>query len=134
MIEQVLSNWICWFMLVVAWVAYWQIFTLFVHRNQVIDNDDTFAEQIEKKQFMPSVLVSALPLMGLLGTIVGLQGSFTGMMTQGVDSQVVSAGIADALLTTQMGLVLAIPGWLALAMVKGAVARAWQLRAEHQHG
>lgn len=121
-------------MLLVAWVAYWQIFTLFVHRNHALNYEEELTLQIANKQFIPSVLVSALPLLGLLGTIVGLQGSFTGMMTQGVDSQVVTAGIADALLTTQMGLVLAIPGWLALAIVKGAVARAWQLRMEHQYG
>lgn len=69
-------------------------------------------------EMIPNVLIGALPLMGLLGTISGLQLSFTGMMSQGIDSQVVTKGIADALFTTQLGLVLAIPGWLLMALVK----------------
>jgi len=45
-------------------------------------------------------------------------------MSLGVDSQVVTGGIADALFTTQLGLTLAIPGWLLLMFVNGAVKRA----------
>ena len=81
-------------------------------------------KELTKREMIPAVLVSALPLMGLLGTIAGLQVSFTGMMSLGVDSQVVTGGIADALFTTQLGLTLAIPGWLLLMFVNGAVKRA----------
>lgn len=122
MLEQLTDNTLCWFMLVVAWFAYQQIFTLFSTRQQIAGVPDSEKEHT-KREMLPPVLVGALPLMGLLGTISGLQVSFSGMMTQGVDSQVVTGGIADALFTTQLGLVLAVPGWLMLMGASSAVKR-----------
>jgi biopolymer transport protein ExbB len=110
-------------MLLVAWFAYQQIFVLFTTRKEIAQVRDG-EKELTKREMVPAVLVSALPLMGLLGTIAGLQVSFTGMMSLGVDSQVVTGGIADALFTTQLGLTLAIPGWLLLMFVNGAVKRA----------
>ncbi len=123
MLDQLAGNALCWLMLVVAWFAYQQIFVLFTTRDDIARVHDGEKELI-KREMVPAVLVGALPLMGLLGTIAGLQVSFTGMMTLGVDSQVVTGGIADALFTTQLGLTLAIPGWLLLMFVNGAVKRA----------
>lgn len=116
-----IQNTLCWIMLVVAWFAYQQIFSLYSLRHdfKVLSDDNA----IKEKQMLPKVLINALPLMGLLGTITGLQMSFVGMMTAGVDSQVVTGGIADALLTTQVGLVLALPGWLSLAFVNSALIK-----------
>ena len=68
-------------------------------------------------------MIGALPLLGLFGTITGLQQSFTGMMLQGADSQMVTGGIAQALITTQLGLVLAIPGWLLFTFVNAKSKR-----------
>ena len=123
MIEQLAGNALCWLMLLVAWFAYQQIFVLFTTRKEIAQVRDG-EKELTKREMVPPVLVSALPLMGLLGTIAGLQVSFTGMMSLGVDSQVVTGGIADALFTTQLGLTLAIPGWLLLMFVNGAVKRA----------
>ncbi|KHT53444.1 hypothetical protein RJ43_10350 [Alteromonas macleodii] len=123
MIEQLAGNALCWLMLLVAWFAYQQIFVLFTKRKEIAQVRDG-EKELTKREMVPAVLVSALPLMGLLGTIAGLQVSFTGMMSLGVDSQVVTGGIADALFTTQLGLTLAIPGWLLLMFVNGAVKRA----------
>ncbi len=66
------------------------------------------------------VLLSALPLLGLLGTITGLMKTFREMsLGQGLDQQTyLSSGISEALLTTQLGLVLVIPGLLLLAWLK----------------
>ncbi|MBU2978293.1 MotA/TolQ/ExbB proton channel family protein [Alteromonas sp. C1M14] len=109
-----MGNPLCWAMVIVGWFAFQQIWMLYFTRFEHAE------KSIESTPLMlPSVLVGALPLMGLLGTIMGLEGSFTGMMTEGADSQIVSAGIADALFTTQLGLVMAIPGWLCLTWVKG---------------
>lgn len=129
MIEQLAGNALCWLMLLVAWFAYQQIFALFSSRKEIAKSGGNKKlhdgeKELEKREMVPAVLVSALPLMGLLGTIAGLQVSFTGMMSLGVDSQVVTGGIADALFTTQLGLTLAIPGWLLLMFVNGAVKRA----------
>lgn len=113
MLDLFIGNPLCWAMVIVGWVAFQQIWMLFLTRQQHADKPAD-----SNPLMLSSVLVGALPLMGLLGTIMGLQGSFTGMMTDGADSQIVSAGIADALFTTQLGLVMAIPGWLCLSYVK----------------
>ncbi|TFG52607.1 MAG: flagellar motor protein MotA [Gemmatimonadales bacterium] len=51
------------------------------------------------------------PFVGLLGTTMGIVNSFTGMATSGASGGLaaVSAGIAEALLTTALGLLVAIP-------------------------
>jgi biopolymer transport protein ExbB len=66
------------------------------------------------------VLLGTLPLLGLLGTISGLMRTFREMSRgQGLDQQTyLSSGISEALLTTQLGLVLVIPGLLLLAWLK----------------
>ncbi len=58
-------------------------------------------------------MLSALPLLGLLGTIMGLLTSFHGMSLGANDHEaLVSAGIAEAMLTTQVGLITVVPGWI----------------------
>ena len=61
-------------------------------------------------------------MLGLFGTIVGLLECFIGMASDGVSSELVSGGIGDALLTTQLGITCAIPAWLLHAYVKAC----WQ--------
>ncbi|TQF70514.1 MotA/TolQ/ExbB proton channel family protein [Pseudoalteromonas luteoviolacea] len=56
-------------------------------------------------------LISAQPLLGLLGTIQGLLDTFEFISIFEVLSQqaIMSGGISNALITTKLGLVLAIP-------------------------
>jgi biopolymer transport protein ExbB len=50
------------------------------------------------------------PLMGLLGTVTGMIKAFSAISSRGIsDPQVVSGGIAEALITTAAGLMVAIP-------------------------
>jgi biopolymer transport protein ExbB len=59
------------------------------------------------------ILLSALPLLGLLGTIVGLLTTFRAMAgSRELNQDFVSSGIAAALITTQLGLIMVIPGLL----------------------
>ena len=117
MIMQIADNPLCWVMLLTAWFTYQSIFSM-VAQDKVSSNPSTQAQSASHADALANVLVGALPLMGLLGTISGLQLSFTGMMSGGVDSQLVTQGIAGALFTTQLGLVLAIPGWLMMVCAK----------------
>src|SRR5688572_5800344 len=54
---------------------------------------------------------STAPFVGLLGTTMGIVNAFTGMASQGASGGLagISAGIAEALITTAFGLLVAIP-------------------------
>jgi biopolymer transport protein ExbB len=53
---------------------------------------------------------STAPFVGLLGTTMGIVNAFTGMATSGSGGlSAISAGIAEALITTAFGLMVAIP-------------------------
>ena len=54
------------------------------------------------------------PLIGLLGTLLGIINGLAGIALTGtVDPTALSAGIAEALVTTVLGLVIGIPAWWA---------------------
>jgi biopolymer transport protein ExbB len=56
-------------------------------------------------------LVACSPLLGLLGTVKGMITTFIALGGRGVASMdMLSVGISEALITTQVGLVVAIPG------------------------
>lgn len=61
------------------------------------------------------VIASLAPLLGLLGTVLGMIEAFRAMEVAGdaVDPAVLSAGIWKALLTTAFGLVVAVPAMVA---------------------
>lgn len=61
------------------------------------------------------MLVSVAPLLGLLGTVIGMITTFEslGEMTLFSQSGGIAAGISTALFTTQMALIVAVPGLIA---------------------
>jgi biopolymer transport protein ExbB len=54
-------------------------------------------------------IITASPLLGLLGAVVGLVRVFSGLRPDVTDPAIIAAGIAEALNTTIAGLVVAIP-------------------------
>lgn len=59
------------------------------------------------------ILAAAAPLVGLLGTVTGMIRTFDALTLSGVsNSRAMAGGIAEALITTQAGLVVAVPGLL----------------------
>lgn len=65
-----------------------------------------------------NVLVAVAPLMGLLGTVIGMLTTFNGLASaSGQTVDLVANGIRIALITTQTGLMVAIPGYLLIAEV-----------------
>ena len=66
-----------------------------------------------------NTLVAAAPLAGLLGTVIGMLGTFSGLAAGGSESMsLVAGGIHEALLTTQTGLMIALPGVFASLVIK----------------
>jgi len=63
------------------------------------------------------------PFVGLLGTTMGIVNAFTGMAQQGASGGLagISAGIAEALITTAFGLLVAIPAVMAYNFLSGWV-------------
>ncbi len=74
------------------------------------------------ERFLPwlAVTAAATPLMGLLGTVVGMIKTFTLITIFGSgDPKALSSGISEALVTTELGLVVAIP----TLIIHGALLR-----------
>jgi len=67
-------------------------------------------------------IASVSPLIGLLGTVVGMIRTFNAIQTQGVgDPAALGGGIAEALITTAAGLTVAIPALLGYKYLRGRV-------------
>ena len=68
---------------------------------------------IRSQKFLPSleIIAQVSPLIGLLGTVIGMIDSFNELELGGslVDPSILAGGIWTALLTTAMGLIVAIP-------------------------
>ncbi|MEM1025104.1 MAG: MotA/TolQ/ExbB proton channel family protein [Myxococcota bacterium] len=70
--------------------------------------------ELNKFRVLTKVIVAVSPLLGLLGTVSGMIETFSalGDMTLFSQSGGIAGGISQALLTTQFGLSIAIPGLL----------------------
>jgi biopolymer transport protein TolQ len=70
------------------------------------------AERDAMARFIPwlATIGSVSPLMGLLGTVLGVMDAFIGIATRGSGNiSAVAPGVAEALVTTVVGLAVAIP-------------------------
>ncbi|MCK7592528.1 MotA/TolQ/ExbB proton channel family protein [Pseudomarimonas salicorniae] len=84
--------------------------------------DDAFADyEARIKRFASTVttMVAIAPLLGLLGTVAGMIETFDSLGDMSLFSQSggIAGGIATALFTTQMGLVVAVPGVICKALL-----------------
>jgi biopolymer transport protein TolQ len=74
------------------------------------------AEHDQLGRFTPwlATLASVSPLLGLLGTVLGVMDAFIGIAVRGAGNVgAVAPGVAEALVTTAMGLAVAIPSVIA---------------------
>ncbi len=86
--------------------------------------DDAFYEEereLGKFNVLITTIVLSAPLLGLLGTVIGMIETFDSLGDMSLFSQSggIAGGISQALITTQMGLAVAIPG----LVVNGALHR-----------
>lgn len=85
------------------------------HEPEVLEarmDEMLLAEQpkLERGQAVVKVIAAIAPLMGLLGTVTGMIGTFQAITVFGSgDPKMMAGGISQALVTTVLGLVVAIP-------------------------
>jgi len=80
---------------------------------------------VERRLPVLAVMTAAAPLLGLLGTVAGMLQTFGGLASAGQNqmSDLVSAGISKALVTTQAGLTIAVPAVFLLAWLRWRTTR-----------
>ena len=70
---------------------------------------ESWVPVLEKRIHWLDTIITIAPLMGLLGTIIGMMGSFKVLTQSGVDDPYsITGGIAEALIATATGLVVAL--------------------------
>jgi len=72
---------------------------------------DSSIRKITVKLIILTALTTAAPLVGLFGTVLGMIETFDGLAGYATDTgAVLASGISKALITTQAGLIISIPG------------------------
>lgn len=89
-------------------------------RRRFEEMRSTILNTIDRRLLVVNTLVTASPLAGLLGTVGGMLAMFAGLSQgsgpSGMDR--VAAGMSEALITTQTGLTIALPGLFLALIVK----------------
>jgi biopolymer transport protein TolQ len=102
--------------------------TLSSHQYEAMRNvtERNVADQslmLERRMSILATAVMAAPFLGLLGTVWGVMEAFTGMAIIGTATlSAVAPGIAAALLTTVMGLLVALPSVIGYNLLTGQIA------------
>lgn len=79
---------------------------------------------VEKRLNILSTVGNAAPLFGMTGTVTGMIKSFSSLAAAGqLDAGIVSAGIAEALITTAAGLIIALGAIIPYNMFMSSVER-----------
>jgi len=89
--------------------------------------DRTMADEalkLEDRMGLLATAVSACPFLGLLGTVWGVMDAFGGMAASGAATlSAVAPGIAGALLTTVVGLLVALPSAIGYNLLTSRIRR-----------
>ena len=94
-------------------------------------------EQSRLERFLWAIKVVSVvaPLLGLLGTVTGMIKTFQNIVLFGTgDPKMMAGGISEALVTTMLGLIVAIPLVLVHSWVKSLSSRVMDVLAEQSTG
>ena len=90
------------------------------HQRSIEDTGRHVVHELERFIGMLGTIASISPLLGLLGTVVGMIRTFNAIETpRRRDPAALGGGIAEALITTAAGLTVAIPALLGLQIFAG---------------
>lgn len=83
-------------------------------RAHLNDAYSIYPERMRRYSVLIKTIVASAPLLGLLGTVTGMIETFDALTDMALFSQSggIAGGISQAMLTTQLGLIVAIPGLL----------------------
>lgn len=91
-------------------------------KDAVEDTGRHVTAELERYLNTLGTIAGIAPFLGLLGTVLGMIQMFSGLGTGGIgDPAVVARGIAQALITTAAGLVVAIPALMFYRYFRGRV-------------
>lgn len=135
-----------WPLMFIAIFIYWHVFELFsnfTNCDYSLDKSTLLKDILEdqpnvssmraklkilKAEYLPyfnqrihflSILAGVSPLMGLLGTVMGMLATFTVMNSGDVQKvDLMAGGISQALITTQIGLIIAVPALIMIMMLR----------------
>jgi biopolymer transport protein ExbB len=93
-----------------------------VLKEIVQDTGRHVVHELERYLNSLGTIAAITPLLGLLGTVIGMVKVFTAITTAGVGNpSVLAGGISEALITTAAGLSVAIPSLIAYRYLRGQV-------------
>ena len=93
-----------------------------VIRESIEDTGRHVVHELERFIGTLGTIASLSPLMGLLGTVMGMIRTFNAITTAGIGNPAsLAGGIAEALITTAAGLTVAIPALLAYKYLRARV-------------
>lgn len=83
-------------------------------RHHLNDAFSVYPMRMRRYSVLIKTIVASAPLLGLLGTVTGMIETFDALTDMALFSQSggIAGGISQAMLTTQLGLIVAIPGLL----------------------
>ncbi len=93
--------------------------------GHVLTAISTENKRMEKNLYILSTIVTLAPFLGLLGTVWGILVTFSGLHAGGsaASNSAVLGGIATALVTTVLGLLIAIPALIAYNYLKASLKK-----------
>jgi biopolymer transport protein ExbB len=92
-------------------------------KESIEDTGRHVVHELERFLNALGTIASISPLMGLLGTVLGMIRTFNSLNAGGAGNpSALAGGIAEALITTAAGLTVAIPALLAYKYLRGRVA------------
>ena len=90
---------------------------------------------LENSLTLLKIIAAVAPLLGLLGTVTGMIITFQAITIFGAgDPKTMASGISSALITTVLGLIVAIPTLLAHTVVNGRAKRVIHVLEEQAAG
>jgi biopolymer transport protein ExbB len=93
-----------------------------IMKEAIEDTGRHVVHELERFLNPLGTIAAISPLLGLLGTVIGMIEAFDAITSQGVgDPRMLSGGIGEALITTAAGLIVAIPALLGYRYLRGVV-------------